>query len=233
MALGLDSGRMVIRNSFERPLATGETVDQEGLAMIQTLESGVEKCEVSNGAASEVFVGFSYGQRFTPVYKSHVENTAVPAASPYTLNLEKTPVSGQLLVVADDSALTVVSGTPTTGQVKWVSGTTLTFNSAQAAATLKITYRYSPTALELTDELQSIDTIHASDYIGQIGLIDKGDIMTDMFDSSVNWAAGDTVYMKSDGTLSNTQSASESSISNAIIFHLPTEDYPYLGVRLT
>ncbi len=69
-----------------------------------------------------------------------INEYAIPAASPYTVSLAKTPVNGTIVVVnQDDSPFTVGSGA---GQYT-VNGSDLTFNSADAGKPVVVAYDYN------------------------------------------------------------------------------------------
>lgn len=74
------------------------------------------------------------------------EELTIPEASPYTVTLKHAPDTSRpiILVDKDASAWTRVSATPAQGKYM-VSGSTVTFNSADAGKTVFITYDYTAT----------------------------------------------------------------------------------------
>lgn len=72
-----------------------------------------------------------------------IEETTIPEASPYTGTLQRTPVSGTIVVHDEnDSPFTLVSTTPSTGQYS-VSASTITFCSVDAGKEVIIAYDVS------------------------------------------------------------------------------------------
>lgn len=222
-------GLTKIDTSEEIKLKSGVSVTAEGLAIAQSSENGVEVGILPTGS-SDKFLGFSYGKVFTPLTKSIVEQLTVPATSTYTVTLSQTPISGQIFITNGTTAQT--AGNPgTTANEYSISGKVITFHSGQASAVMTITYRYAPTALELVqqDKLQ-IDSVSASDLIGQIGLIKTGKVFTDQFNAGGTWVLGAGLSMAANGILTT---GTGNQIPNAIICHVPTVELPYLGVRLS
>jgi len=213
------------------PVATGYTVSAEGLAMIQTFESGVEKVLPSLGGAAEIFVGFSYGEVFTPATKSLQEVLTCPAAGTFSVTLLHAPIGGTQVNAWDvTSGAQLTIGNPANALEYSVTTATLLFNVARAGHSIRITYRYNPTAAELiaVDNVR-ITSFSSSEYLGSIGVITQGEIYTDMFDASKNWNAATGVKTQANGLL-DTQAGGGTTIS-CVITHVPDTNYPYLGIR--
>ena len=144
------NGKAKIVQSREYPVLTGQVVGAEGVALVQAFENGVEVVKPSAGAASEVFMGLSYGTVFTPATKSRVEELVVPSTSTYTVTLKDTPISGQLYIYGVTNSTAQTAGNPATTDNQYsISGNVITFHANRAGNTMRIQYRYSPTVLEL------------------------------------------------------------------------------------
>lgn len=221
------NGLTIIDESEEIKLKSGVTVTAEGLAIVQDTENGLEVGKLSSGS-SDKFLGFSYGRTMTPVTKSKVESLVVPSSGTYTVTLDKEPISGQIFITNGTTVQT--SGTPaTTANEYSISGKVITFHSGQAGLTETITYRYSPTALELfQNDRLDIDSVSGSDLIGQIGIIKHGKVFTDQFNAGGTWVMGAALSMAASGILTT---GTGNTLTGGVVCHVPTVDLPFLGVR--
>jgi len=226
-------GNTRIIQSKEFPVVAGNTVTAEGQAIIQTMVSGVEQCVISAGATDSVFLGFSYGEVFTPLTKSIVETVTVPAAGAATVTLKHAPLTNtQCWAYDSTNAVNQTIGNPVNANEYTIVSTLLTFNVLKAGAVMDITYRYTPTALELGsfEDNISVTSYSGSDYIGSIGVIQQGEVFTDQFDASVDWDSYTSVKVIAGGLLS-TNAGTGTEITGAVITHFPTVDLPYVGIR--
>jgi len=224
-------GKSKIFKSQEFPVLAGTLITAEGLALIQSISGGVEYADLSAGGASEVFLGVSYGEVFTPVTKVNVEVLTCPAA--LTLTLLHSVLSNTEVFAYDatsPAALTI--GNPANALEYSVVGPLLTFNVARLAHSIVITYRYTPSAEELVakDNIR-ITSFSSSDYIGSIGVIQKGEIYTDKFNVASNWVAATGVETGTGGYF-DVNGGVGTLIPGAVISHVADANFPYLGIRL-
>lgn len=226
----LDLNRTKIVQSREIPVTAGYSVAAEGVCLMQAFEAGEETVRPCTAEASKVFVGFSYAETMSPLTKSLVEQITAPAASPFTLTLKNTPITGQLSVLDTNDGTALTAGDPSTIATAYsISGNVITVNTARASHVFQITYRYSPSVADLQfNDYLSINSFQATDFIGSIGVIVQGEVYTDLFDASVNWAAAPTVKMEAGGLVG---SGSGVAIPNAKVCHVPTIENPFLGIR--
>jgi len=226
------SAKCKIVQSQEFPVAAGVVIPAEGLALIQTFEGGVEKVTLSAGGGNEVFMGVSYGEVFTPAVKSNVETLIVPAAGAVAVTLLHAVLTNtQCFAYDNTSSAALTIGNPANALEYSVVGTLLTFNVARAGHSVTITYRYAPTAAELmaTDNVR-ITSFSATDYIGSIGVIQEGEVYTDQFDASKDWASATGVETGNSGVF-DVNGGAGTLIAGAVITHVPDANYPYLGFR--
>ncbi len=217
--------------SKEIGIATGYTVPQEGMALIQAFENGDEKCLPAAGAGGEILLGFSYHETRTPLVKSRVESKVCPASAPYTIALTSTPLTGQLSVV-NDVPTVQAAGNPANANEYSIAANVMTFHAGQAGLTIKTVYRYSPTVNELMfDDKVSTTTWDAPQAISSTGVIQSGEVFTDMFDAGVNWDAATAVKLDAGGLLTD-QTGGGVTVACTII-NIPTEELPYLGIRFS
>jgi len=225
-------GKSKIFKSQEFPVVAGQSIIAEGLCLIQTITGGVEYVGLSAGGAAEIFAGVSYGEVFTPVTKVAVEEFVIPASLTVTL-LHDVITNTQCCAYDVTTPIVQVIGAPGANQYS-VVGPLLTFDIGKLGVTMRVLYRYVPSAEELVamDNMR-ITSFSASDYIGSIGVIQKGEIYTDKFDVRSDWynpltltvETGTAGYFDFGGGVGTL-------ISNAVITHKPTVAQPYLGLRL-
>jgi len=201
-----------IMKSLHREVATGFDVKQEGVALVYTMESGKAKVRPSAGTPGERFAGVSLSQTQVPDQLARVD--VLFANGGLTLALpKKNLVSGQVHVVAAGVSLDLVASGPAAGEfaIDYADGV-ITLNAANAGTAgapinVEVFYRYIPTIQEATLIQGSgpIGGYSGAQYTGVVGLITEGDVFTDMFDASDDWAAGGQVYLGSNGlfTLKN------------------------------
>lgn len=224
-------GKTKIVTSKEFPVSTGQVIVAEGLVLMQVFEDGVEKVQPSNGAADSVFVGFTYGDVFTPMTKSVIKDTMVPASGPLTIELDYEPITGQIRIFDKTANAAIANGSSANAGEYTISGKQITFHAAAATHAIKITYRYAPTAMDLTfGDNMSLSSVTASEMISSVGCIQKGEVYTDMFDAASDWDSATEVRMGPGGIL--TASGSAAVIPGAVICHKPTADLPFLGIRV-
>lgn len=229
----LEFMRCRIINSKEIPVASGELISDEGLALVSTLEGGVEKVKPSANGASEVFCGFSYGYTMTPVTKSVVEPAVVPASAPYTVSLSKGAalIGGQIAIRDVTANAQLDAGDPAANAGEYsVAAGVVTFNAAEKGHTIAITYRYSPTASELMAENRmNIYTQLPTEVLPQIGVILEGEVFTSQFDAAVDWAAGGVIRIGNGGVV--TTAGASAAIPGAVLINVPSAEIPYVGIR--
>jgi len=224
-------GKTKIFKSQEFPVVDGHSIVAEGLSLIQVFEDDIEKVDLSAGGAAEVFMGVSYGEVFTPATKVACELLTLPAA--LTLTLLHAPISNTEIFAYDTvSPLALTIGNPINAGEYSVVGTLLTFNVARLAHAIYVCYRYVPTAEELVaSDSVRITSFSASDYLGKTGVIQKGEVYTDKFDVTSDWIAATTVETGTGGYF-DVGGGVGTLISNVVITHVASPDFPMLGLRL-
>lgn len=212
-----------IELSHEANVAPGAVILAEGLALVRVNNAQSQGVLPSTGAATDVFAGFSFaGTSALPFPESlynKVEQFVVPSTGSVTLSL--TPIAGQVFVF-DNTTGGAVSPAPTvTGNV--VSGLT-------AGDTVTVTYKYQMTIVQERVQFGDVQPGgYVGSYIGQIGVITRGQIFTSEFDASKNWAAATSVKLAASGQLTD-QTGTGVTIPAQIIA-LPGQDVPFLGIE--
>jgi len=211
-------------DSSEALVAPGASITAEGQALVRA--GGAQYSGVAPGAvtAGLVFAGFAVqGTSAAPLqaaYATKVETFTVPGSGIVTL--AQTPVSGQVFVYDVTTATAVATPTVVNNTI---SGLT-------AGDVVNVTYKYALTVVQaraLQGDVQPGGYIGS--YVGQTGLVKRGVIYTDQFDSSVNWMAATSIKLAANGQVTD-QTGTGVAIPAAIIA-IPGIDVPYLGIEFS
>lgn len=177
--------------SLERPVASGVVIPAEGLALIADYTGGVFGARPSTGAATDQFIGVSVNRVIDMTQRPNAE-LVTSSAAPSTALLQFAPLTGTLRVetVSTGVALTVVVGAPAAGEVQIdpVNPLQLNFNAAQASTQFLVSYVYALTVAQAIAIQGNQDPGGpAGRYLGQIGVITRGDVFTDQYDTLADW----------------------------------------------
>lgn len=208
-----------ITGSIERPVAAGSIVTAEGQALVMDLAAGGVK--PSAGTSGEKFVGFALATQINPEFAPAIETLDVVDGK---VALAATPVAGTTLVKnAATGAAIAIDGTTVTLTGNVIAGL------AVAAVTVSYTRRLTVTEAKAIqgDVLPGGAASHA---VGTVGTIYDGDVYTDQFDTSVDWAGATAVKLGADGKL--TTAGSGVTLTNVTIVALPGVDSPFLGLHV-
>ena len=221
----------------EKKIATGSSVGAEGIPLVGTIEENVQVVAPCTIANDLTFVGFSFAHNLVPTVASKVEEVVVPSAAPYTTQLSRTGLVATQIAVfnAAGTILTETAAAPTA--LQYVCNDTtgvLTFNVARAGDTMTVAYRYTPTTLEVKYSWphESLNINPAFEYLDTVGVIIEGEVYTDQYDVSVDWANTTAIYLGA-GVLYDTAGGSTliTAVAGAKVIHVPEVDNPFLGIR--
>lgn len=220
-----------IIESVERPVASGQTVDQEGRALVGVLTAGVFGAKFAAGSGSEQFLGVSFN---TPALLSRIpliEDRTQSAAN--TITLSQAPISGTLRIQNTVSGTVQSAGNPSNANEYSISGTTVTLNSASIGVKFRVWYAYVPTTVQA---VALFGNTHpggqAGLALGQTGVITRGDVYTCEFDPTSDWVTGGTVRLGTNGIF--TLGGSGTQLTNVSIIGVPSigSGVPALGLQL-
>lgn len=194
----------------EYPLAAGVSVAEEGQLFVFVDDgAGGSALQPSTGAGSERLAGFSSSDAFLHVTRSLVEDATIPAAGPFTVQMENSNLVGAAgsdirvrdVTAGADLTFNVAVG-PAQFNVNYTTGI-LTFNAAEASHVLRITYKYNLSVQEsLTRYQESQVHRYAQSYFGQIAVHGgHGVIYTNQYDTAFAWTVGAPVYSGANGQL--------------------------------
>lgn len=207
----------------EFPIAAGASVTAEGCALVSDNTGGVFGVKPSTGAAGDNFVGVSVSQQLPLTTFPKVEEKVQPSTD--IITLAKTPTGTVLVYNATTSAVMVITTNYT------ISGKTITMNSAFRGNTIRVFYKFTPSAVEAR-------AIQGDTYpggatgttLGQVGILRSGTIYTTEFDQTVDWQqASPTVKLAANGLF--TIGGSGATVNCAVV-QPPNTTNPYLGLLL-
>jgi len=222
-----------VENTVERPVAAGQTISAEGAALITAYSSGLFGVKNSGGASTDKFAGVSMSRPISATQAVKMESLTVASGK---VTLAASAVVGSVRVVpAGGSAYTVATGAPSGAtEVQHTSGapTTLTFYSTgENGKVVTVTYLTELTVAQQTMIQGNQDAGGpAGAYLGQIGVITKGDVYTDQFVTTVDWTT-DPKDLRVGASGKFTIGGSGSLVPGYII-QVPTVDSPILGIHI-
>lgn len=203
-------------------IAVGETVADEGQALVAALEGGVEKVKPATGT-DEVFVGFALYRQKSYTTAAVVEDHIVPTADPYTVDLAKNNlVAGQLRV---EGAVPV--------SVDYVNGT-VTFAAGDLGVAVRVYYRYQLTAQESQRQFyEAVTNYPDPNYFQSVGVgKGKGRLYTLTYDQTIDWS--NAANVPSAGSIGDAKGqivVGGTTIPNARVVSVPNPLDPYLGIE--
>lgn len=211
-------------DSSEAVVAPGAVINAEGLALVRAAGNQAAGVLPATGTSADVFAGFSIAGTsaapFMEGFTNKQETFIVPATG--TVTLQFAPVPTQVFVF-DKTTGAAASGYAVSGK----NVTSLTVGDE-----VVVTYKYALSVIQarsLQGDVQPGG--YSGAYIGQIGLIKRGQIYTSEYDTSKNWAAATAVKLAAGGQVTD-QSGAGVAIPAAIIA-VPSSEVTYLGLEFS
>lgn len=221
-----------IELSLERPVAAGVVIGAEGMGMVADYTGGIFGVKPSTGvAADDKFVGVGINRVIDALARPNIESGVV-AANAQVLSFA--PQAGTLRVLANGVLLTVVpGGPPAAGQVQidGVNPKKLNFNAAENGQSTVVTYRFALTVAQAI-AIQGMQDPGgpAGRYLGQMGLITRGDVYTDQFDTLADWSVANPVLTL--GAAGQFSQGGAGAVVPATIIALPVVGSALLGFHV-
>lgn len=235
----LDLNRCTIVESVPATLASTVLAIEEGLALVNVLEGGYGRVKPSNADSGEMFRGVALGNAGQSTNMKKYETFTVPASSPYTVTLARTPSADGVVVLnaagANPRIVLAKAGTASATEYA-ISGNVLTFHSSFAGRTGYMVY---PTPMLATEASQlqygSANKFGGMDLsiIPAIGLITTGEVFIDNYDPTSDWASWTTatpVKLAANGVF--TLGGSGASVTSIAVTKVPSAGDPWLGLYL-
>ncbi len=217
----------------EKMIASGTTVESEGVPLVSVMENGQEHVKPCTGAVDEIFVGFSWMHNIIPTVVSRCEEIEVPANPDYIVQLDKgNIVAGQISgrnysTFFTENTAVLAAGT---FDVDTATGI-LTFHADDAGRVITMTYAYEPTVTEARRDFpnEHININPVFEFLNSLGVVLVGEVYTDQYDKAVDWnSVGNNIYLGA-GMLTG---AGNVKIGGHVT-HIPTPDNPFLGVQFS
>lgn len=229
---------------LQKEVATGATVDREGILLASALESGVEKVSVAGAAGSLQVVGFAVSDNEDIATTVARETVTIPntGAADEVVQLSNTNIVGsgatvEVMVKRNDNG-TVMTAQATVGAVDATNeffvdpaAGTVTFDTADAGVSVDIQYRYNLTVLEsrLRFFERNVNN-QAGAIFNEVSVAMKGEIETYEYDASVDWSGSVTPTTGAGGLLTDGGGGTDVS-AKVVVIKVPSADSPTLGLR--
>ena len=224
-----------IELSIERPLLPCVTVNAEGSALSGIISAGAYGVQPTTGTA-DIFAGVAVNSPINPLNLPFIDTIVVPATG--IVQLSYTPIPGTMLVMNGSTPFTqATNGTAQSAltATQWVNGSVpgqILVNVSNSAATLSVAYRYAPTVMQaMMLQGMVLPGGPAGAFLGQVGVITRGDVYTSEFDTSANWSTAVGVTLEANG-LFGAASTAATAIPGAQIIALPSHSSAYLGLYI-
>ncbi len=220
-----------IIESVERPVAAGQTVDQEGRALTGVLTAGTFGVRFSAGSGTESFVGVSFNTPAVLTRIPLIEDKVQSSAN--TITLSQTPIGGTIRVRNETSGTVQTAGSPSNANEYSISGNVITLNAAGVGNTIRVWYAYVPTTVQAVALFGNTQPGgQAGLMLGQAGVITRGDVYTTEFDTTSDWVTGGTVRLGASGLF--TLGGSGTQLTNVTIIAVPSvgSGVPALGLQI-
>lgn len=214
--------------SVERAVAGGFTIDQEGKALVSAMVGGIFGVKKSAGIAGEVFLGIAFNMLKPVTEMPYLESLTQGASN--TVTLSYTPLAGTLRIT-DVNTGTQQTAAVSAANAYQIAGNVVSLFAAQTGHVYLISYRFAPTAAQV---IALVGNVHpggaAGDYLGQVGVIQKGDVFTTEYDASVDWSTGPAVSLGANGVF--TVGGAGVVLTNVSVIAAPQAGIGALGLEI-
>ena len=206
--------------TFERAVNPSYVIAQEGRALVASYVGGLMYVKESAGTSGEIFQGVAVNQLKTVLRIPTVEQFVAPSSG--TVLTSFIPITGSVSVY-DVTAGAVVSGVV-------VTGNSVAAGSGTSGHTLNVSYAYVPTTAQAVALYGNVVPGGAAgDYLGQCGVIEKGDVYTTEYDTAADWTLTQ-VYLGAGGLFTTTSGGTH--LTNVTILAAPAVGSGFLGLSI-
>jgi hypothetical protein len=233
----LDLSRTRIYDSIEYSLASYASQFEDGTGLVGSIASGTMSATVNpTPTNNDIFLGFAYSTYTTPTTNSFVNTFTVPTSAPYTITLPNTPIASSTLVyyAANNASLTseTTTGAVTAAGEYNLTGAVLTFDSADAGASVVVVYTYNLTVIQALSLVGTgvPGSVWPSNVTDSIGVIQRGLVYTSIFDTSVNWNTQTSVKCGTNGMIIS--GAGVGAPISGYVYEVPSVSSNFLGIYI-
>lgn len=222
-----------IELSRERPVAAGHMITAEGAALVSDLTGGQYGVKQSTGAANEVFVGISINSVTSLTETPKIEEALPGSANAIVLAAE--PLAGTVRVIrVDTGAVLTAAATAdaTHYAVDAQNPRKFKFDAALATVGIKVIYSYAPTlAQAMALQGNILPGGPAGQYLGQVGVITRGDVFTDQWDTAGDWSTAKGVALAANGKFTPVADPADA-LRGVQLIELPSAARSTLGLNI-
>lgn len=222
----LDFSKTRIELSVERPVAQGQVVHAEGVLLQGDLSTGVYGVTPAASGAKDGLAGVSVNSVTWQPTVPHIEEFVVDATMKVTLGF--TPIGTPTAFKVDPDTGLLSAATIDMA----ATGTVGTLSGVAEKDVVRVVYQYSPTMLQIM-ALQGniLPGGPAGHYLGQVGIITRGDVFTDQWDVSADWSTAKGVRAGANGMFVPVADVADG-IQGITIIELPSVGSPFLGLNV-
>lgn len=226
----------------QRDVVPGLQVDIEGAALVSVLDAGVEKVKMSEGLATDKFVGFSTAHNYLPSVEVKVISAVVPSAAPYTVQLrfgQLVPLQCRIVGAVTGLLARIIPPAPIApgGYIAIDASGLITFDAAQAGETVTIYVKRNLTmqeAMQMREIAGSGGVTSVNNYapafFSKIGVgHGETELFTDQFDVTVDFGAPGAVVKTGAGGMFTVGGLGDA--ANFVVIQVPSVASPLLGLR--
>lgn len=226
-------------NTEHRDVEPGVIIEEEGIALVYSHVNGKTYVRPSTGVAGEIFAGFSLSRNSPPRYLPRViSDVVVPENG--VVDLNRVPLTGQILVKVDGVVQTISANAPVEGSVQLVGQKLFFFTGTPAAGSdpavvgdqgraLYVQFVYEPTVMEARTIIGDAPIGGLpSTYQERIGVTARSEyIGTTYYDASKDWSGVFNPRLGADGKL--TTDGPGTLLTSLIIMSTPIGDAASYG----
>lgn len=220
-----------IEHSVERTVAQGSQINAEGAALVRVTIGGAIGVKQSTGATGERLTGVSINSVTSLTQAPSIQEVVLGNTNSIVLGAE--PIPGTIRVVVGPTALDAgPSASATAYSVDPANPRRLILDSSFQGKKVTITYLYAPTlAQAMALQGNILPGGPAGQYLGQVGVVTRGDIYTDQWDTTADWASAVGVVLAANGRFGPAATVA-AAIQGVEILELPTAARSYLGLTI-
>lgn len=222
-----------IEISRERPVAGGSLITAEGAALVGVMVGGVYGVKQATGVAGEKLSGISLNTVTGLTQVPKIEAAVLGATNGIVLAAE--PIVGTVRVFRKDSgaALTAAATADATHySVDPANPRRFVFDATLVGVGFGIVYSYAPTLVQaMALQGNVLPGGPAGQYLGQVGVITRGDVYTDQWNTALDWSTAVGVVLGANGKFEPTTDAAVAAQGVQII-ELPSASRSTLGLAI-
>jgi hypothetical protein len=217
-------------DSVHHDVLAGQVIAEEGVALIYVRDGANTRVKASAGDAGEYFAGVSLSRNTPPAFLPLVMSGIISVSN--TFALPRQPISGQLLVKVDGTAVDVVVGAPADATEVKVNTLSLAFFAGEAGKAVSVQMLYEPTVTEARSIVGDAPIGGLpSTAQSTIGVIKRAHVATNFFDAAADWSTALYVKTIAGGKFSPAANAA-AGIPGVAVIHAPDATNPFLVLSL-